>query len=335
MTANLLYADQTLDERSCTNVDVSEQLGPVRNQGNIGWCYANVAADLLTFRYQDELQGKQASAGYVAITFNQYTKFKANEDAGLISPAVVFSQLNGICPQAFQDEALKNSPYKTIRDQINALVALKEQYDKQKKSKNIQGFTALDTYRDSKSYINLLSDDELVAILDNSSVRTFPRKLAARLCRPYMIRVRPDLKVRFQVGFLEGWLDAIPSFLKSGKMPSTKKLGKKDLVKEIHQELDKENFVALSYWTRIFYVPGSEHYNKSGQHASGIVGRRWNKKERVCELKLRNSWGNSCASYLNPELKAKEKCDPKTGYIWIPDFIFEREITDVVYYSKK
>ncbi|MBL7557843.1 MAG: hypothetical protein JNM24_18585 [Bdellovibrionaceae bacterium] len=83
LSANFVYADQTLDERSCTDVDVSDQLGPIRNQGNIGWCYANVAADLLTFRYQDELQGKQASAGYVAITFNQYTKFKANEDAGL------------------------------------------------------------------------------------------------------------------------------------------------------------------------------------------------------------------------------------------------------------
>jgi len=126
LLTDFVYADQTLDKDHCTTKDVSNQLGEVRDQGNIGWCYANVAADLLTFRYQDRLNGQQASAGYVAITFNQYTKTKPNEDAGLISPAAVFSQLNGICPQSFQDTALKDSPFKTIRDQINALVSLKE-----------------------------------------------------------------------------------------------------------------------------------------------------------------------------------------------------------------
>lgn len=328
-----VYADQTLDERDCTTVDLSKQLGAVRNQGNIGWCYANVAADLLTFRYQSELHGEQASAGYVAITFNQYTKTKPNEDAGLITPAAVFSQLNGICPQSFQDMALKDSPYKTIRDQINALVSLKDTYEKRKKQNlGFAQFRELEMYRNSKSYINLLSDDDLMDVLEKSSVRTFPRKLAERLCKPYMIKVKFDLQIRPQIGFIEGWKNFLPSILKYRKFTPAPILGRSDLIKEIHEQLDQDNFVAVSYWTRIFYEPGSDRYNNSGMHASGIVGRKWNDKNKVCEFKLRNSWGKSCGSYTNPELKGK--CDRETGYLMIPDTIVMRSITDISYYKK-
>jgi hypothetical protein len=334
LLSDFLYADQTLDERDCTTVDFSKQLGAVRNQGNIGWCYANVAADLLTFRYQDQLQGEQASAGYVAIAFNQWAKAKPNEDAGLITPSVVFSQVYGICPQSFQDTALKDSPYKTIRDQINALVSLKETYELRKKEKLVSfRFQELEIYRTSKSYLNLLSDDDLVEVLEKSSVRTFPRKLAERLCKPYMIKVKFDLNIRPQVGFVEGWKHVIPSLLAKRKFIPSPVLGRADLVQEIHEQLDRDNFVALSYWTRIFYEPGSERYNKAGIHASGIVGRKWNIKDKVCEFKLRNSWGKSCASYTNPELKGK--CDPETGYLMIPDTIVMRTITDMSYYKKQ
>lgn len=334
LLTDFVYADQTLDKDHCTTKDVSNQLGEVRDQGNIGWCYANVAADLLTFRYQDRLNGQQASAGYVAITFNQYTKTKPNEDAGLISPAAVFSQLNGICPQSFQDTALKDSPFKTIRDQINALVSLKETYDQRKKERlEFSRFQELEMYRSSKSYINLLSDDDLRDVLEHSSVRTFPRKLVERLCKPYMIKVKFDLQIRPQLGFIEGVKDFLPSLLKNMKFTPAPVLGRADLVEDIHEQLGKDNFVAFSYWTRIFYDPNSERYKKSGMHASGIVGRKWNDKEKVCEFKLRNSWGKNCSSYTNPELKGK--CDPQTGYIMVPDYIIQRTITDVSYYKKK
>lgn len=333
LSAHFVYADQRLDEHSCSDVNVADQLGPIRDQGNIGWCYANVAADLITFHYQLALHGQQASAGYVALTFNEYRLHKPNVDAGLISPATVFSQFNGICPQSFQDEALKNSPFKTIREQIDALVAFKEEYDKRKTLKlDTSNFTILDTYRNSKSYINFFSDQELQDLLDTSTVSNFPRKLAQRLCKSRLIYVRPDLKIRAQTGFIEGWKNFLPNIFKTRKYVPAPLVGRADLIKEIHEELDKDNFVALSYVTRIFYDPTSERYKKAGLHASGIVGRRWNKQDKVCEFKLRNSWGKTCASYTNPELKGK--CDPQTGYVWIPDSIMQRTVSDVVYFKK-
>ncbi len=331
MAANFSYADQTLDERSCTFKDVSAPLGKLRTQGNIGWCYANVAADLLTFRYQKELQGQQASAGYVAITFNQYTKSRPNEDAGLISPSLVFSQLNGICPQQFQENALANSPFKTIREQINALVQLKLEYNQRKKEGVLsQRWELLEAYRKSGSYLNTIPVAELMLILDKSTVRNFPRQLAARLCKKYLVKVKLDLQVRFQVGFVEGWLNVFPNFLLGQRPESPKKLGQAELISEVHEQLNRDNMVAISYDTRIFYDAEKAAKKKPGLHASSIVGRQW--RDGHCELKLRNSVGTYCGLYTNPDLK--DKCEASTGYVWIPDYLLQQTISDIAYYKK-
>lgn len=327
-------AIETRAESRCSREDVSAPLGELRNQGNIGWCYANVAADLLTFRFQKELNGEKASAGYVAIAFNEWTKFKPNEDAGLVTPAVWFSQFHDICPQSFQDAALRNSPFKTIREQINALTELKVLYDKYKGEKrNLDDIKLLDTYRNSSSVINQLTDPELKEILEKSNVRNFPRKLTDRVCRDHKIKHKIDINMRFQFGFVEGWKHWFPQFLKTGKKQDAKQLGADDLIREIHEQIDIQNMAGISYYTRIFYDPESETYKKSGLHASSIVGRRWNPEEQKCEFKLRNSWGKNCAPYTNPELK--DKCDPETGYIWIADTILHKGISDTMYYKKK
>ena len=326
--------DKTLDQDSCTTIDVSQKLGPLRNQGNIGWCYANVAADLLTFRFHEDLHGEPASAGYVALTFNEFAKLKPrpDQDAGLISPAVFFSQRNGICPQSFQDRVLKNSPFPTIKAQIEGLVELKLAFNKAK-YKHFNELDIVKKYRESNSYLNTLSDEILIGILDSTSVRTFPRKLAETLCKPHMVEVKHDVKIRFQEGFIEGWKNFFPALLKGEQNLSPKALGARDLIKEIHEELQHENMVAISYYTRIFYKPGSEAYSRAGLHASSIVGRKWNETKKTCDFKLRNSWGKKCDSYTNPDLK--ENCEKDTGYVWIPETLLQQSISDIVYYKSK
>ncbi len=332
--AHFSWADQTLDKNKCTSIDVSQRLGELRNQGNIGWCYANVAADLLTFRFNDELHGERASAGYVALTFNEFAKLKPHpdQDAGLISPAVFFSQRNGICPQSFQDTVLKNSPFKSIKEQIKGLVELKRSFDKTK-STHFKDLEIVKKYRDSNSYLNTLSDEVLVEILNSTSTRTFPRKLAETLCKPHMVEVKHDVKIRFQESFIEGWKHIFTALLAREKNLSPLKLGARDLIKEIHEELQNQNMVAISYYTRIFYEIGSAAYNKAGLHASSIVGRKWNETTRSCDFKLRNSWGKRCDSYTNPNLK--NKCELDSGYVWVPDTLLQNSISDIVYYKSK
>lgn len=328
------YAGQTLDARSCTPIDVSAPLGNPRYQGNIGWCYANVAADLLTFRYQKELQGQKASSAFVAIVYNDYVRLRPNVGAGYVAPALIFSQFSGICPQEFQDAVLRDSPYKTLREQIDSLVRLKSDYDVWRLFHRKTAFRSdvLDKYRASKSRINQLTNLELMTILENSTRQNFPRKLSEKLCQPYMVSVKPDVEVRFHFRFLNILAHTFPKLLNRKEFSPLKIAGAEELIKELHQQLSENNMVGVGYNTSIFYDLTKANGDTGTGHDSSIVGRRWNEVENVCELKLRNSWGKDCSQYTNPDLK--HKCDKETGYIWIADTLLQKTISDIVYYRK-
>jgi len=47
-----------------------------------------------------------------------------------------------------------------------------------------------------------------------------------------------------------------------------------------------------------------------GLHASTVVGRRWHEESGKCEYLIRNSWGESCVHYQNPD-----RCE--NGNIWV------------------
>jgi hypothetical protein len=54
------------DTAICTGVDMRETLGPVRFQTDKSSCFAFVAADLLSYRFRNELKGERVSAVYTA-----------------------------------------------------------------------------------------------------------------------------------------------------------------------------------------------------------------------------------------------------------------------------
>lgn len=325
--ATITQADQTIDEQNCSTKDFSASFGPVRDQGNIGWCYANVAADMLTYRYKNELQGRRVSAGYVALAFNEVMWKKPNDDAGDVIPAVLAAEYFGVCTTDFEEAALKSGPFETIRDKINNLVLLKTVYDKKKKNPAYRDpFEAhLNRYISSNSLINKISREELEYTLRNSSVRTFPRKLADRICDKDKKKLKFKLDLNFEFFLFEG----IKNFIFQ-KGTDVSKSGKAGIINSINKQISRDKPVAAAYKTNIFYEPGSDYYKNAGSHVSVLVGRRWNKQSKTCEFLLRNSWGKNCYSYSNPELKGK--CDPNTGYVWLSSEILKRSVTEAVYF---
>jgi hypothetical protein len=328
-SSSVANAEINTDKKNCLNVDVSGPLGNVRNQGNIGWCYANVAADLLTFRFQKQLQGKRASAAFVALIFNENTLKMPNQDSGLIIPATLFSQWHGICPMGVEEKALQLSPFKNLRTVINNLTSLKASYDASRSSEAYQNYLFLmKEYRNSQSILNQITDKTLFEILDSSTVFTFPKNIAAHICGPQMIKLPIDIKLRYQHHIVNGLLHfpILPS------LEIIQANGRESLIKNIHRQLDKGNMVAIGYKTSIFYLKGSDRYNRAGLHASSIVGRSWNEGNKTCEFKLRNSYGIDCSQYTNLELKGK--CDPKTGYLYIDEKILSRTVDEIIYFAK-
>jgi hypothetical protein len=117
------------DPKSCGDVDLrGDKLGPVRNQGERGWCYANTAADLLSYAL-----GEPTSAFATALSrinrsnrfnpfnycFPKYPKsiLKATK-SGYIDKAIKTSINEGLCLEkklSSEDNAEAN-----INDLINA-----------------------------------------------------------------------------------------------------------------------------------------------------------------------------------------------------------------------
>lgn len=326
--ANITFADQIIDEKYCDEKDLSAEFGPVRNQGNIGWCYANVAADLMTYQYKKELNGARVSAGYIALAYNEIMLKKPNDDSGDVVPAILAAEYFGVCTDDIEDEALKTGPYYTVKDKIDGLVYLKQYYDKKKKNPDYvdEYEERLFRYLNSDSLIKKISKQELESVLQSSTKRTFPRKLADKICESKKKKIKLSLDMRFEFFAFEG----IRRLIFKGQ-PNVIDAGKKGLIKSINKQLSQNKPAAASYNANIFYEKGTEYYEKAGPHVSTIVGRRWNKETKTCEFKLRNSWGKNCYSYTNPELDGK--CDPETGYLWLSSEILSRTVIDNIYFK--
>lgn len=323
--ANFTFADQPLDEAGCKTKDFSAPFGEIRHQGNIGWCYANVAADMLTYRYHKELNGERVSAGYVALSYNELMRNNPNDDAGHVIPAIMVSQHYGVCLGGVEDEMFIRGPYQSLKEKIDNLVLLKTYYDKQLKNLNWQAQFGehLNKYLHSDSLLNQLTLAEIKEVLAVSSKRNFPRKVADRICEKH----RRKLKLSFNVSYDFFAFAGIKNLFKKGTMDVIGE-GKNELIKKIQTQINFNNPVAVSYKTGIFYSTSEKQ--SSGLHVSIIAGRRWNNETNSCEFLLRNSWGKNCHFYTNPELKGK--CDPKTGNLWLPSHILKRTINDISYF---
>jgi len=188
----------------------------------------------------------------------------------------------------------------------------------------------LQTYRESQSALNSLSDADLIGILNSSTSGNFPRRLAERMCKDHMIKAKLHGRIMVSVSVTEWGRTYLPSVFKNDIFTPHNLQRKGELIEKIHAELEKYNMVGIGYNTRIFYDLSIPNGPRGGAHASSIVGRKWNEKTRTCEFKLRNTWANDCSQYTNPDLK--HKCDEKSGYIYIPDTLLEETISDIVYY---
>lgn len=322
--AIITWGDQRIDKEKCSSVDLSENFGPLRDQRDIGWCYANVAADLIAFKFKNELRGARVSASYIALLNNEIFQKYPNDDVGDVLPALLIAEYFGVCTGSLEEEFFITGPHKTLREKINNLVYLKDAYDKRKKNQEYLSsyLQRINQYTLSNSLMNKISLEEVEEILKNSSRKTFLRKLANRICEMNIIKLRMDI---YGIDYNYFWINGLFHYKLSKGFAIS---GKENLIKKTNYYISNNKPVSVGYNTSIFDEKGYQSYQTYGGHVSLIVGRRWNDEQNQCEFLLRNSWGINCSSYQNPELIGK--CDPKTGYLWLPSEILKRGITEVL-----
>lgn len=213
LTVNSAFAQFSM------GVDLREWMGPVRNQSNKGWCYANAASDLLSYHFLAPQKGQSASAVFTALSYiSEYIEGgNGVVDGGNVHRAVMAAKEIGVCPRSY-DEALLARGWnignlKAKLDFISKLYDEKIDIEKKREegSSNheleMQFQHSMDRLKDSNSVLAPLlhefSDSEITRFVENTPKEKFYFNLAKQVCGKNRELIRQKFNV-YTANFLEG-----------------------------------------------------------------------------------------------------------------------------------
>ena len=317
-------------ESECTSIDVRKEVGPIRDQGNIGWCYANAAADLLSFEYRTQLNHRQASAMHMALTYTD--SYMADlpvigksffEGGSLYLALKSYSMRHkSVCLQAPEDSTLTKGilvkradgtmrPL-ALKEKLKELMHLKSTFDDYAKDRSKKAAFQAQWRRlyEAKSHLFSMGNERLIELLAYTSKRDFPHEVADELCKDHSIPVKQNSE---------------PTVLATLRLPNLKNVA----IDQINDQLHMKNIVGLTYQASVLTTPDVSTDIESA-HVSVLVGRRWNKNK--CEYLIRNSWGKGCYAYKNSPV-FKERCEGD-GHVWIPEDIMKKSMMGISYFDK-
>ncbi len=316
-------ANEADDVGDCTYMDQRWALGPVRDQGDIGWCYANTAADLMGHEYYKELNGQQVSAIDIALNFNQSLRRDAFTEGGSGYLALNFylATQDHVCLQTVENQFMHEGLRIPLKEKLDTINELKDLYDLQHNAATAAAanaawsgfFSVWENLKKHKSIIFSMGEQKLMQLLANSSRKDLPKNIANALCVGHNSR---PLKIKSDLKF---WYAEY-----GGKW-----LGEDIAMFKLNQQLDRGNIVALAYYGSILQSPTQELDPKS-MHMSSIVGRQWRSDTHQCEYLIRNSWGSGCYYKDNPKLR-KDACEK--GNIWMPEALIRKSMTAISYFD--
>ncbi len=312
--ANATQTDN-YEQKSCSNVDLRSlnKLTKInRDQGNIDWCYAFAAADLVQFFYNTP----PLSASNIAINYNDLLIAKIIHGINKIKFQIISGNRNVkyLEPETgFIEKALKNSfkhgfclrekmPDEKIRklDFTNNQVIDVDYEDAMYDIlKNLKKMASSNLSNSSYSYeLPQIPYQEVDKIIANTKPQKIFNKFNEISCRDSIINL-PKSKIIQKIRYPR-------------------------IFNEIDVQLNHNNIVAIDYTAKVLVDKNQAHQILKRLHSSTIVGRRWNGTKNSCEYLVRNSGGSSCAHY-DPSYD----CDQ--GNIWIPEKYLKKSILRVTY----
>lgn len=307
---------QAQNVSGCSNEDMSAELGEVRSQGNIGWCYANTVADLLSFKFRKQWNGRQASAIFTALGYN--FKQNSNEpgnyiftEGGDIKYAIGYAKEFGYaCPRQLDNIFINGGSDLEIRQKLFLAEKLKGLYVRRTLSP-----ADLKIYRDyvqelraKQSVLTFISDESLERAL-GFNLNFAVIEIAKEICRPYQMPMSLS-KEQIHRNYVERdnhyYFDPVQKknvLLYPNTMPT------------LDAQLSAKNVVGIDYQINLI----STDLKDDGGHASVVVGRRLMPNGQ-CLYKIRNSWGASCDDTVNGVVHNRYnskvvKCED--GHVWV------------------
>lgn len=325
---------------NCSPVDHTARLGPPRNQGDSSWCYAHVAADLLTFH-----TGQRISAVDLAIQYSTASRRELRESPStplrefLLSPeqerrfwegretelqafrprhyltgrgflslggaedsTIAIGQWRGLCRE-------QNLPEREVTESgLREFRELRQRLRRQ----GLRALIELGSARIGECELSpgdplatpTAKMNELAQVM-TGGLRERVIQYANEKCGE---RIRVEPPAIPQATLLADGAEAFTQRLKAGEIRASD--ARAQLRARIDAGLAAGRPVGISYSAYDIMTPDDDA--RHADHASVISARR--QRAGRCEYFVRNSWGQDCSSY-RPQFRAR--CERSRGGVWV------------------
>lgn len=325
-------------KESCTNIELREEIVcddsektefihavtgkpfqacGVRDQNNVGWCYAVAAAELVSAE-----EGRCYSTAAFAIAYNEAgvlssarkklydyddTKKEVVEEGGFISFSLESAQKHPVCLEC--DLPLRDFKIATVPEKYRSYLGLLR-WIRESATEAMDAPAFVEKhYTDIKQFFPKLEKPEIIEILDESRDGSAVHAL-------FMATLESGEKISSDY--------KVSRFL---NMFSASHKDRSEMIELMDRWLQLGKVVGLSY--NAYYLKydfPSKHLGQGG-HASTVVARRFNDESGSCEYLVRNSWGDSCDGY-------NSSLDCEKGNIWLPEHRMFQAIKGVTRVSR-
>jgi hypothetical protein len=246
----------------CTNISFPRQaLGPVRDQGISGLCFAYEAADLISYKTEKRVSALDLAFAY----FQSIEKFKKMADVyqngGETGPTIAATTSRGVC----LEEDVPSE--ETIVDDAKQLGKIQS------------SFARLDKIS--------WNSDEAARL----AKELFPRLQKSDFTAASLIKKKKERLAYLEQAACSKRVET--ASLKFVYREIGKTFSRYDGLKLIDEQMDRANPVGIGFHSNDLFVLK----DADNRHAATLIGRRWNEGRGSCEYLLRDTFGEQCDSY--------------------------------------
>ena len=237
-------------------------MGPVRDQGVSGLCFAYEAADLVSHKIRSRV-----SALDLALSYFQTTKLNKMSDiynsGGETPQTIKGAEALGFCPE--QEMPSNETLIGTEPDQDGKIQQAFLWLEK-------NSWNSREALETARTIFPLIAESEWATAMRIAKKKDRLAFLQAKNCR---VRIP---------------LESIRLVNKELKEKSDINA----LIQIINQQLSKENPVGVGVYAADMFAQIEE---RDDGHAATLVGRRWNSAKNTCEYQIRDTFGEQCVAY--------------------------------------
>lgn len=336
VSITFIFLTKTAHAGSCETRDFNNQIGPIRNQSNVGWCFANTGADLLTYAHKEELTNyseNQVSAIFTALNFYR-AQINGGTDhnevfnqGGFILDAINIIQTKGfICPQSL-DYLLMSTGYKTpLKEKFAQFKLFYDVYQEYRRTgseeKKNTFFDMINKLNHQGTFLSGYNKQKIKNVLEQPSLEAAVMKMVDVVCENKKIPIaRKNVFERMSRQQNETFYNSI-----NNKMTNVDYM-----LATLNKVLDHQRPIGIAYQVEKVL---NEPKISSGAHASVISGRKMINGE--CHYQIRNSWGPDCTriAMVNNVFTRNHniysyQCE--NGTFWVPEKDLRTLIDEIVF----